>query len=56
MAFVNKKHVMKTARKGQGKAVMYAHFVISRFKAMLYYKNKALQFKKFVWALRVEAF
>jgi len=48
---------MKTARKEQGKAVMYAHFVIRIvLEAMLYYKDEALQFKKCMWALQVEAF
>jgi len=48
---------MKTARKEQDKAIMYAHFVIRVIlKAVLYYKDEALQFKRSVWALRVKAF
>jgi len=46
-----------TGHKEQGKAVIYAHFVIRVvLKAVFYYKNEVLQFKKCVWALRVEAF
>jgi len=34
---------MKTAHKEQGKAVMYAHFVIRVIlKAVLYYKNEVI--------------
>jgi len=51
------KRVVTTAHKEQGKAVIYAHFVIRVvLKAVLYYKNEALQFKKCVWTLCVKAF
>jgi len=48
---------VKTAYKEQGKVIMYVHFVIRVvLKAVLYYKDETLQFKKYVWALCVEAF
>jgi len=41
-----KMRVVKTTHKEQGKAVMYARFVIRVvLRAVLYYKDKALQFK-----------
>jgi len=48
---------MKIACEGQGKAVMDVSFVIRVVsKAMLYYKDKALQFKKCMWELHVKVF
>jgi len=55
VALVNKARC-KTALKGQGKATMNVHFVIRVvLKVVLQYKDEALQFKKCVWVLCVEA-
>jgi len=57
MAFVNKACHMKTTRKEQGKAIMDVSFVMRVIlKAVLQYKDKVLQFKKYMWALHVEVF
>jgi len=48
---------MQIASKKQGKAVMDVPFVIRVIlKAMLWYKDEMLQFKKYIWALHVEVF
>jgi len=48
--------MMKTAPKGQGKTVMEFFVITVVLKAVFYYKDEALQFKKCVWAFRVKAF
>jgi len=56
VTFVNK-GVVKTAHKEQGKGVMDVHFVIRVIlNAVLWFKDKVLQFKKCVLALCIKAF
>jgi len=46
---------MKSVCKGQGKAIIDIS-LLQVLKAVLWYKDEALQFKKFVWALHVKVF